>query len=229
MTATRTAPLPTALHDISKAYGRRLVLDEVSVDVKSNEIVGLIGANGAGKTTLLRVLVGLIYPDAGTVTLGGLPPSLGLRSRRVTYFAGQAALPDRVRVRRWASLLGAVAESERRRFRTLSRGTRQLLGVRIMLGRADRDLIVLDEPWEGLDPDGTRWLSARLRTKRSEGAGVLVSSHRLADMVDVCDRYAFVHDTRLHLVDGRALGPHSASRVETLRAVYEQIRRRSHS
>ena len=98
-----------------------------------------------------------------------------------------------MRAAAWGSLgTGEVVMTDRRRIRALSRSTRQLLGLRTALGRHPLRLIVLDEPWEGLDPDATRWLSATLEAKRDRGAAIVLSSHRLHDLAGVCDKYLFL-------------------------------------
>ena len=81
---------------------------------------------------------------------------------------------------------------DRRRIRVLSHGSKQLLGLRTVLSRHPLQLIVLDEPWEGLDPESSRWLNATLESKRDRGAAVVVSSHRLHDLAGFCDDYLFL-------------------------------------
>jgi ABC-2 type transport system ATP-binding protein len=87
---------------------------------------------------------------------------------------------------------GERVTTERRPIRVLSHGSRQLLGLRTVLSRQPLQLVILDEPWEGLDTEGARWLSAMLESKRDRGASVVVSSHRLHDMAGFCDAYLFL-------------------------------------
>jgi ABC-2 type transport system ATP-binding protein len=214
-----------SMHDVNKAFGTREVLCGATLAVPSGTITGLIGANGSGKTTLLRTLLGLIRADAGVVMIGGMVPWVALERYRVAYFAGGATLPRDVRVDSWASLFGVSGglRLERRRLGVLSRGQRQLIGLRVILASRDLDLVVLDEPWEGLDPDGSRWLSETLRAKRRDGVAILVSSHRLADMVEVCDRFAMLVRGVVHRVDcPDATGP---ATIDTLRRAYQETAR----
>ena len=147
--------------DVAAGYGRREVFRDVTFQVPAGQSLGVVGPSGAGKTTLLRIIVGLLAPTHGEVRIRGLTPRDALSRTPVAYFAGDATLPGSVRAGAWGSL-GAVdlVIPERRRIRTLSRGTRQLLGLRTALSRHPLDLIVLDEPWEALDADGSRWLSS---------------------------------------------------------------------
>jgi ABC-type multidrug transport system ATPase subunit len=181
------------LTGVSKSYGRHPAVSGVTLAVGSAEILGLIGPNGAGKTTLLRLLAGLIRPTGGTVQI----PS-GDRPAIVRYFAGEHTLPPTVPTGRWLALWGAASNgASRRRLATLSRGTRQRAGLEAMLADPDVTLLLLDEPWEGLDPDASRWLSDELLKRRAGGAGVIVSSHRIHDLADVCDRCVFLVQGRL--------------------------------
>ena len=116
-------------------------------------------------------------------------------SRRygVAYFAGDATLPGSVRAAAWGSLgNGDAVTRERRRIRTLSRGTPQLLGLRRVFRRHPLSLIVLEQASEGHGTGGSRWLSAILETKRDRGAAVVLSSHRRADLAGLCDAYLFL-------------------------------------
>src|SRR5262249_13124823 len=115
---------------------------------------------------------------------------------RVRYFAGERTLPADVRVTRWRRLwtLDAIAGAGRKRIGTLSRGMRQRLGLETVLAQpASAALMLLDEPWEGLDPDAAAWLSRELTALRAFGAAVIVSSHRIHDLAATCDRCVFMN------------------------------------
>lgn len=169
---------------VTKAFGRHRVLNNVWLQVKAGETVGLVGSNGAGKTTLLRIAAGLVRADAGRVRWADSRPA-------IRYFGGQITLPPDVSVRRWASLFGVRTE-ERRSIGQLSRGNRQSLGLRLVLAGSDANVLLLDEPWEGLDLSGCDWLAANLRRWRDAGAALVVSSHRLHDLVAVCTRFVLL-------------------------------------
>jgi ABC-2 type transport system ATP-binding protein len=209
---------------LSKRYGSRSVLQNVDLSLREGEIVGLIGANGAGKTTLLRILLGLVRPAAGTVewrdARGGVP-----LPDRAGHFGGAHTIPPDVSARTWARLVSRGRETgdDRRPVRALSRGSRQMLGLSAELARREPDVFLLDEPWEGLDPDGSRWLSQTLRRRREKGCAFLVSSHRLHDLAGLCDRYAFLLDGRavIHAADQISRQP---VRGDDLLAVFDVIR-----
>src|SRR5215471_8955838 len=173
---------------VTKAFGPHRVLNQVWLQVRAGETVGLIGGNGTGKTTLLRVAAGLVRPDAGCVRWTDTRPA-------VCYFGGEMTLPPDAAIRRWASLVGVRLE-DRRRIGQLSRGSRQQLGLRLAISRTDAEILLLDEPWEGLDPDGSEWLTGSVRRRRDAGAAVLIASHRFHDLDSVCTRFVMLERGR---------------------------------
>jgi ABC-type multidrug transport system ATPase subunit len=178
--------------NVSRKYGRHWALHGISLTIDSSEIVGLVGSNGAGKTSLLRIMAGLLRPTTGDVRRRSPEPG------SVRYFAGERALPPHVSANAWLRLWVGCRRQDlgRRHIATLSRGMRQQLGLETALARPPDQrpvsLVLLDEPWEGLDPDAARWLSARLIEMRAQGAAVMVSSHRIHDLAEVCDRCMFL-------------------------------------
>lgn len=210
---------------LAARYGRRDVFHSVSFDLAPGRALGVLGPNGAGKTTLLRVLSGLLTPSEGVVWIHGATPRVAVGRTPVAYFGGEATLPGAVRASAWSTLTSAeVIVHEPRPIRMLSRGTRQLLGLRTVLARHPLALILLDEPWEALDPDGARWLSATLEAKRDRGAAVVVASHYLQDLAGVCDDYLFLvgsQPTLLKAHEIAAVGPVTAA---LLTDVYDRLR-----
>jgi ABC-type multidrug transport system ATPase subunit len=223
-------PLAVSVRDLAVQYGRRLVFQDISFDMAAGQSLGVIGPNGSGKTTLLRALAGCLTPKAGDIRIGGLMPRDALVRTGVAYFAGDATLPGSVRASRWGSLgNGDSVTPDRRPIRALSRGTRQLLGLRTVLGRQPLGLIVLDEPWEALDPDAARWLSTTLETKRDRGAAVILSSHRLHDLAGFCDLYLFLLPHQAHLIWAHEIEPTGSVNAAQLAEVFDKLRGRAAS
>lgn len=217
--------LAVSTRDLAVHYGRRRVFQRVSFDLGVGQSLGVIGPNGSGKTTLLRALAGLLVPYAGDIRINGLSPRDAYERTGVAYFAGDATLPGSVRASRWGSLgNGDAVTSDTRPIRALSRGTRQLLGLRTALGRQPLGLIVLDEPWEGLDPDASRWLSTILETKRDRGAGVVLSSHRLHDLAGLCDMYLFLLPRQATLVQAHDIAQGAAVTGDLLASAFDRLR-----
>ncbi len=209
--------------DYTDFWGRPKLraVEDLSFEVEEGEIFGLLGPNGSGKTTTMKVLLGLLKPTRGEVrVLGGSPADAGLRARMgfmpeetvlyrflsgeetLDFFARLFSLPRDVRRARTDELLRAVGlyEARSRAVGEYSRG----MGRRLMFAQAivnDPELVVLDEPTSGLDPIGAREMKDLIKELKGRGKTVLLSSHLLADVEDVCDRIAIIHRGRL-----RALG-----------------------
>ena len=215
-----------SVRHVSKTYGSRRVLDDVSFRCVEGQVTGLIGPNGAGKTTMLRTIVGLLRPDTGAVLLDGHELPAALARTCVAYFAGGSTLPGCVRVGRWVRLFQNTDEGPEsgRLVRVLSRGSRQVVGLRATLTIAKPELVVLDEPWEGLDPDGARWLTDSIRVLRRGGACLIVSSHRLHDLADVCDRYLFLDRGVATPVEAHDRDGGARPTVEALYAAFDALR-----
>ena len=177
---------------VTKRYGRLVALHETTLIVRHGELVGLIGPNGAGKTTMMRIAAGLLHPTTGTARRADRTGAF------VRYFGGERTLPPDVSARSWMAMwvpnAGGITA---RRLGVLSRGTRQRIGLEATLAGTSARLLLLDEPWEGLDPDGSRWLSQRLVEGRDAGMAMLVSSHRIHELAEVCDRCDFLVRGRL--------------------------------
>jgi len=188
---------------LRKKFGRMVAVDDVSFTVSYGRITGFLGPNGAGKTTTLRMILGLIQPDAGTAAIAGKRyANLASPAQTVGALLDAAAHPGRtgqghLRVlaaaaglpsSRDAQLLERVglADAARRRVGGYSLGMRQRLGLAAAL-LGDPAVLILDEPANGLDPQGIRWLRDLLRSLAAEGRAVLVSSHILAEAAQTVD------------------------------------------
>jgi ABC-type multidrug transport system ATPase subunit len=209
---------------VAARYRHRLVFHDLSFELASGQVLGIIGPNGAGKTTLLRVIAGLLAPCEGEVQVRGVPPREARQRVSLAYFAGEFTLPGTVRACEWGSLAtGDAITPERRRIRTLSRGTRQLLGLRTVLSRPHLGLVVLDEPWEALDVDGSRWLSRTLEAKRDRGAALVLASHDPQDLAGMCDLYLFLVNKRGSLLKAHELSTAGPVTPAVLAAILERL------
>ncbi|HEY2637205.1 MAG TPA: ATP-binding cassette domain-containing protein, partial [Solirubrobacteraceae bacterium] len=210
------AGLALELDGLSKRYGQRVALDDLSFGVGAGQMFGFVGPNGAGKTTAMRMVVGVLAPDAGEVRWHGRPfdaearrrigympeerglyPKMGAREQ-VAYFARLHGL-ERGEAERaaatWLDRLG-LAERADEKVEKLSLGNQQRVQLAVALVH-EPDLLVLDEPFSGVDPVGVDVLSAVLAERAAAGVPVVFSSHQL-DLVDrLCDAVAIVAHGRL--------------------------------
>jgi ABC-2 type transport system ATP-binding protein len=200
--------------DLSKRFGKVLAVDDLSFRAEPGTITGFLGPNGAGKSTTLRSALGLVHPDAGGVTVLGVPYRRldrplhrvgavleasevhpGRSGRNHLRILATAAGIPRSRV---DEVLGLVelSAAARRRVKGYSLGMRQRLGLASAL-LGDPEVLVLDEPANGLDPAGIRWLRDLLRSLAAEGRTVLLSSHVLAEVSQTVDRVVIIHRGKL--------------------------------
>ncbi len=218
-------PVLLSARAITGRYGDREVFRDVAFDLRAGQTLGVVGGNGAGKTTLLRILMGFITPAAGDVRINGFRPRDAARRWPLAYFGGAATLPANVRARAWGTLgNGEPISFDRRRVRVLSHGLKQLLGLRTVLSRHPLQLIVLDEPWEALDTESARWLTATLELKRDRGAAVVVSSHRLNDLAGLCDEFLFLLPQEAILLKSHEIARVGPVTADTLADTFARLR-----
>lgn len=213
-TSDRPHSAAIEVRHLTKRFGDVVAVDDVSFAVEPGSVTGFLGPNGAGKTTTLRMLLGLIEPTAGSATIGPLPyreltqplRHVGAVLEAASYYPGRTARNhlnvhaaagciDRHRVDEVLDLVG-LAGSARRRVGGFSLGMRQRLGLATAL-LGDPEILILDEPANGLDPEGVRWLRELLHSFANEGRTVLVSSHVLAEVAQTVDRVVILDNGRI--------------------------------
>jgi ABC-2 type transport system ATP-binding protein len=199
---------------LTKQYKRVRAVDNLSFSVEPGRVTGFLGPNGAGKTTTLRMILNLVTPTAGTATIGGhryadlsdplrhvgaiLEASSAHKGRtglnHLRVICAAAGLP-RQRADEVMALVG-LAPAAKRKFKGYSLGMRQRLGIAAAL-LGDPRVLVLDEPANGLDPEGIRWMRDLLKSLSAQGRTVLVSSHLLAEMEQLADDVVIIAGGRL--------------------------------
>ena len=195
---------PIRIDGLTKRYGPVLAVDDLSFSVPAGRVTGFLGPNGAGKTTTLRILLGLVHSTSGSATVNGLryadlthpARTVGAVLEATSFHPGRRArdhlkilaAASRIPVSRVNEALDRVglADVGHRRVGGFSLGMRQRLGLAAAL-LGDPDILILDEPTNGLDPDGVRWLRGLVRQLATEGRTVLVSSHLLSEVAQTVD------------------------------------------
>jgi beta-exotoxin I transport system ATP-binding protein len=209
---------------LTKSYGAHRGIIDIDLEIHEGEVFGFLGPNGAGKTTTIRTILDLIRPTSGRAFVFGIESSVDPVAihQRIGYIPGEFTLYDRLTggqtIRYFANLRGGVDPAyqasliERfdidpsRRFKELSKGNKQKIGLVIALQHRP-ELLILDEPTSGLDPLVQQSFYSLVRDASAEGRTVFLSSHILSEVERTCDRVAIIRDGRLVKVD----------RVEALR------------
>lgn len=203
-------------------WGRKKVraLNNLSIDVHKGEVFGLLGPNGSGKTTTLKLLLGLLFPSEGDIRILGEPASNVEKNERIGYLPEESYLyrflnaeetldfygrlfnmPAQQRRERSRELIELVGlkDARRRQLKEYSKGMTRRIGLAQALIN-DPDLVLLDEPTSGLDPIGTREMKDMIVKLRNDGKTVVMCSHLLADVQDVCDRIAILYGGELKVM-----------------------------
>jgi ABC-2 type transport system ATP-binding protein len=196
---------------------KKTALRALNLEIRQGEIFGLLGPNGSGKTTTIKLLLGLLFPTDGEAFVFGQPAADVRKNERVGYLPEESYLyrflnaeetldfygrlfnmPPGQRQSKAQELIEKVGlKADRKRIlREYSKGMRQRIGLAQALIN-DPDLVILDEPTSGLDPLGARWMKDLIRDLRTMGKTVIMCSHRLEDVQDVCDRIAILNEGEL--------------------------------
>ncbi|MBE6024743.1 MAG: ABC transporter ATP-binding protein [Cellulosilyticum sp.] len=203
--------------NLCKSYNKNLVVDKVNMNVKKGEIYGLVGRNGAGKTTIMKMLCGLVFPSEGKIQLMGkdfegkmvkgidrignileIPaffPYLSARDN-LEYYRIQKGIPEKECVDKLLEFVG-LEHAGKKRFKNFSLGMKQRLGFGYAL-LGNPDLLILDEPTNGLDPQGI--ISFRemiLKLVKEKQITVIISSHILSELSHLADTYGFINNGKL--------------------------------
>ena len=243
---------PVEIRDLSKHFGAVAAVNHLSFDIEPGRVTGFLGPNGAGKSTTLRALLGLVQPSSGAATFGGLrydeldEPSarVGAVLEDASFHPGRSAR-NHLRVlaitgnhppHRVEEVLSAVGLSDAadRRVKGYSMGMRQRLAIAAAL-LGDPQVLILDEPNNGLDPPGIIWLRGLMREQAADGRTVLISSHVLAEVAQSVDDVVVIADGELRAhgpleqVLGGDDGPATTVRAQDPVSLTRALERRGHS
>jgi len=201
--------------DVVKAFEEKVAVDRLSFSVEKGEVFGLIGPNGAGKTTTIRMMMDIIQPDAGQVAIFGEIPSQATKSRlgylpeerglykklsvieTISYLASLKGMNPRTIEEKTDALLEQTGmfASKKKRIEELSKGMSQIIQLIVTIVH-DPELVILDEPFAGLDPVNTERVKQLLLDLRERGKAVILSTHQMNQVEAVCDRILMVNDGR---------------------------------
>ncbi|HEX6387169.1 MAG TPA: ABC transporter ATP-binding protein [Anaerolineae bacterium] len=213
--------------NVTKRFYSLTAIDQVSLKVPKGEVVGLLGPNGAGKTTLLKLIAGLLNPDTGRILpITGYWPAIGYKPERLLF-------PNQLRVTQYLELVAGLSNTARsdiekvvfeslarvdlleaagKKIKDCSKGMRQRLGLaQALIGNPP--LLLLDEPSNGLDPEGQSDMHRCLRELHADGKTILMSSHQLQEVTEVCTHLVILNRGQVHyqnnMVDALTVRPHT--------------------
>src|SRR5262249_30017001 len=199
---------------------KKRALNALNLQIYRGEIFGLLGPNGSGKTTTIKLLLGLLFPTEGEALVFGEPAARVSKNERIGYLPEESYLyrflnaeetldfygrlfdmPPAVREKRAQELIETVGlgRDKKRILKEYSKGMRQRIGLAQALIN-DPEFVILDEPTSGLDPLGTRWMKDLILGLRDKGKTVLMCSHRLEDVQDICDRIAILYEGEMQVL-----------------------------
>lgn len=202
--------------NLTKHYGGKAAVDNVSLTIQKGDIYGLIGQNGAGKTTFMRMITFLSHPDSGEIELFGKTKGSGLQNaqgrmsaivempalypnltamQNLEYYRIQRGMPDKGVVTKILEFVGLM-DTGKKKFKNFSLGMKQRLGLGLAI-LSNPDFIILDEPTNGLDPMGIVEIRTLIKSLSEKGITILISSHLLAELSLIATKYAFLHDGKL--------------------------------
>lgn len=207
------------MQNVYKSFGDKEVLKDVNLTAGSGSALGLLGRNGAGKTTAIRIIMGVFYPDSGSITvdgspidrkkirLGYMPEERGLYpkkliSEQLIYLAslrGMTKSDAKAACDKWLERMG-MSEYKNKKLETLSKGNQQKIQLAATL-MCDPQVIILDEPFSGLDPVNAMLLKDVIKEMINEGAAVLFSSHQMNYIEEFCNDIAIINSGRV-VLDG---------------------------
>ncbi|MBX9681939.1 MAG: ABC transporter ATP-binding protein [Gemmataceae bacterium] len=200
---------------------KKVALRALNLQIQRGEIFGLLGPNGSGKTTTIKLLLGLLFPTDGEALVFNTPAADVAKNERIGYLPEESylyrflnaeetldfygrlfKLDPEVRRQRAQKLIEIVGldRDKKRILKEYSKGMRQRIGLAQALIN-DPELVILDEPTSGLDPIGTRWMKDLIVDLRNRGKTILMCSHRLEDVQDICDRVAILNEGELQKLD----------------------------
>lgn len=198
---------------LKKSYGPNFTLNDVSLEIEKGKIFALLGLNGAGKTTLVKLILNILNPDQGSILINGIPATDPTSRQGIVFIPEKFSFFPFYTVKGVLEFMGQmkgigperlaeeiekamqelnIKELENRKLRTLSKGQMQRVGLcNLVLG--DNQLLILDEPFSGLDPIGMKDLKDLIRKQKEKGISIFINSHILSEMEQICDEVAIIH------------------------------------
>ena len=219
------------ISNLTKKFHSLVALRDVSMQIRGGDVVGVLGPNGAGKTTLFKLVAGFLFPDAGTISsTSALWPTIGYKPERLLFPNHLSVGQYLEMVANLSNISGATAQqtvgasleqvdlsyAAEKRIKDCSKGMRQRLGLaQAMIGNPS--LLLLDEPSNGLDPEGQSDICSQIKTLNAGGKTIVLASHQLHEVTQICTHLIILNRGRIHyenrMADALTMRPHTAIKV----------------
>jgi ABC-2 type transport system ATP-binding protein len=219
------------ISNLTKKYHSLVALRDITMRIPTGEVLGVLGPNGAGKTTLFKLVAGFLFPDAGSISVtAGKWPTIGYKPERLLF-------PNHLRVRQYLEMVAQLSNiggrdkmrvvdyslaqvelryASEKRIKDCSKGMRQRLGLaQAMIG--DPPLLLLDEPSNGLDPEGQADICQQIKALHGRGKTIVLASHQLHEVTQVCTHLIILNNGAIHyenrMADALTMRPHTSIKV----------------
>ena len=222
--------------NLTKNYGSARGLSDLSLTLEGGKIIGLLGSNGSGKTTLIKMIAGILQPTSGSITVNGLP--VGTETKKIVSY-----LPERTYLNSWMRIsdilnyfedfyadfdkenarrmLVSLGVNETAKLKTLSKGTREKVQLVLVMSRKAK-VYLLDEPIAGVDPVAREFILETILSNRAPDSTILISTHLITDIEKILDRFVFIRDGQLLMMQDVEKVKESGKTVDELfREVYK--------
>ena len=222
------------LSSVTKYYGNFKGIEDISISVQKGEVYGLLGTNGAGKTTILRIIMGLIKPTKGTISIFGTDLTNYLDKTKIGYLQGDYSTYNGMKVRDLLYFINKIKNTnidnsnnlcerfslnQERKIGELSKGNKQKLGI-IQAFMSNPDLLLLDEPTSGLDPMMQQEFQNLILETQESGKTIIMSSHIITEIENTCSRVAIVQEG--NLITTEKVSNITKNRINQIKVVFEK-------
>lgn len=185
------------IKELGKCYGKKKVMNNLSLSLESGRIVGILGPNGSGKSTLIKMMAGVLKPTSGQITINGYP--VGVNTKKiVSYLPERTYLNPSMKVKEAVDMLEKFGINEQDKIKSLSKGTREKVQIVLVMSR-EAKLYLLDEPMGGVDPAARDYILRTIISNYNEDATVVITTHLISDIENVLDEVVFIKQGEVYL------------------------------
>ena len=185
------------LHHVTKKYKKHVAIDDITLNLPTGKIIGLLGPNGSGKTTLIKLINGLLQPTTGDIVIDGYRPSVETK-KIVSYLPDTSYLRENMKIKDTLTLLDDLGLNPNEQLKNLSKGNKEKVQLILVMSRQAK-LYILDEPIGGVDPAAREYILRTIINNYREDASVIISTHLIAEIEPILDEIVFLKEGKVIL------------------------------